>query len=36
MPEQVIFGPLFDRLLSELAAAGVRFTLTTEKVEPLG
>jgi len=36
MSEQAIFGPLFDTLLSELAAAGVRFTLTTEKVEPLG
>jgi len=36
MSEQAIFGPLFDTLVSELAAAGVRFTLTTEKVEPLG
>jgi lysine 6-dehydrogenase len=36
MSEQVIFGPLFDALVSELAAAGVRFTLTTKKVEPLG
>ncbi len=36
MSEQVIFGPLFDTLVSELAAAGVRFTLTTKKVEPLG
>lgn len=36
MSEQAIFGSLFDTLLSELAVAGVRFTLTTEKVEPLG
>jgi lysine 6-dehydrogenase len=36
MSEQVVFGPLFDALVSELAAAGVRFTLTTRKVEPLG
>ena len=36
MSEQAIFGPLFDALLSELAAANVRFTLTTEKVELLG
>ncbi len=27
-PEQVITGPLFDRLLSELAAAGVRIEIT--------
>ena len=36
MSEQVVFGPLFDALVSELAAAGVRFTLTTKTVEPLG
>jgi lysine 6-dehydrogenase len=36
MSEQAVFGPLFDMLVSELAAAGVRFTLTTDKVEPLG
>lgn len=36
MSEQAVFGPLFDMLVSELATAGVRFTLTTEKVEPLG
>ncbi len=36
MSEQVIFGPLFGALVSELAAAGVRFTLTTKTVEPLG
>ena len=36
MSEQAVFGPLFDMLVSELAAAGVRFTLTTTKVEPLG
>jgi len=36
MSEQAVFGPPFDQLVSELAAAGVRFTLTTEKVELLG
>jgi lysine 6-dehydrogenase len=36
MSEQAIAGSLFDALLSELAAADVRFTLTTEKVELLG
>jgi saccharopine dehydrogenase-like NADP-dependent oxidoreductase len=30
-PEQVVTGPLFDRLLAELAAVDVRFELTTEK-----
>jgi lysine 6-dehydrogenase len=35
-PEQVITGPLFDRLVEELAALGVRFEMTTEKVEALG
>ena len=35
-PEQVIIGPLFDRLVDELAAAGVQFELTTEKSETLG
>jgi lysine 6-dehydrogenase len=35
-PEQVIVGPLFDRLVDELAAAGVQFELTTEKTETLG
>jgi len=34
-PEQVVTGPLFDNLVDELAAAGVRFEETTEKVEPL-
>jgi lysine 6-dehydrogenase len=29
-PEQVITGPLFDKLLAELAAANVRFAQTTE------
>jgi lysine 6-dehydrogenase len=32
-PERVIVGPLFDRLLSELAAAGVRFLDTTGTAE---
>jgi len=36
MSEQAVFGPLFDMLVGELSTAGVRFTLTTEKVEPLG
>jgi lysine 6-dehydrogenase len=34
-PEQVVAGPLFDRLVSELAAANVRFELKTEKVKAL-
>jgi lysine 6-dehydrogenase len=34
-PEQIITGPLFYRLLAELAAANVRFEMTTEKVEGL-
>jgi saccharopine dehydrogenase-like NADP-dependent oxidoreductase len=34
-PEQVITGPLFDRLVGELAAVNVRFTATTQQVEPL-
>ncbi len=36
MPEQVITGPLFDKLVSELAAATVKFDITTERVEALG
>jgi lysine 6-dehydrogenase len=32
-PEQVITGPLLDRLLTELAAVNVRFEETTETVE---
>jgi saccharopine dehydrogenase-like NADP-dependent oxidoreductase len=32
-PEQVITGPLLDRLLAELAAVNVRFQETTEAVE---
>lgn len=35
-PEQLITGPLFDRLLDELAAAHIHFDLTEEKIEPLG
>lgn len=35
-PEQVIVGPLFDRLVDELAELGVRFAMRTEKVETLG
>jgi len=35
-PERVITGPLFDRLVQELAAVGVVFELTTEKAEQLG
>lgn len=34
-PERGICGPLFDRLFAQLAAAGIRFELTTEKTEPL-
>ena len=34
-PEQVITGPLFDRLVQELAAVDVRFEMTTEKTEAL-
>ncbi|GIK43554.1 MAG: saccharopine dehydrogenase [Chloroflexota bacterium] len=34
-PEQVITGPRFERLVAELAAAEIRFTLTTERVETL-
>ncbi len=34
-PEQVVTGPLFHKLVDELAAAGVRFDMTTEKVETL-
>lgn len=34
-PEQVIIGPLFDRLVGELAALNVRFDIVTEKVEAL-
>jgi lysine 6-dehydrogenase len=35
MPEQVIVGPLFDTLLDELAAAGVRLEITIEKTKAL-
>jgi lysine 6-dehydrogenase len=35
-PEQVIVGRLFDRLVDELAAAGIQFELTTEKSGTLG
>lgn len=35
-PEQVITGPLFDRLVDELAAADIRFDITVEKIETLG
>jgi hypothetical protein len=31
-PEQVIIGPLFDNLLSELGDVGVRFRETPAKV----
>jgi lysine 6-dehydrogenase len=34
-PEKVIAGPLFDQLVNELAAIGVRFELMTKKVEML-
>jgi lysine 6-dehydrogenase len=32
-PDQLITGPLFDKLLAELAAVNIRFDITTEKVE---
>jgi lysine 6-dehydrogenase len=35
-PEQVITGPLFDRLVGELATANIRFDVTVEKIETLG
>jgi lysine 6-dehydrogenase len=35
LPEQVITGPLFDRLVGELAAADVRFDITVEKVNTM-
>jgi hypothetical protein len=35
-PEKVITGPLFDKLVEELAAVNVRFAVTTEKVGVLG
>jgi lysine 6-dehydrogenase len=34
-PEQVIAGPLFDRLVDELAANGIRFDVTVERTETL-
>ena len=34
-PEKVITGPLFDKLVEELAAANIRFEMTTDKVKAL-
>jgi lysine 6-dehydrogenase len=34
-PEKVITGPLFNRLVSELAGVGIQFTLTTQMAERL-
>jgi lysine 6-dehydrogenase len=34
-PEQVITGPLFDRLVDELAAADIEFDITVEKVNTM-
>jgi lysine 6-dehydrogenase len=34
-PEKIVTGPLFDRLMDELAAAGIRFDLTEETTQPL-
>ena len=34
-PERVITGPLFDRLVDELAAADIRFDITLEKVNTM-
>ena len=30
-PERVVTGPLFDKLVKELAAVGMIFEMTTEK-----
>jgi lysine 6-dehydrogenase len=35
-PEKVIIGPLFDKLVDDLAAVNVLFDMTTERVETLG
>ena len=35
-PEQIVTGPLFDRLVDELAAANIRFDVTVEKVRTMG
>jgi saccharopine dehydrogenase-like NADP-dependent oxidoreductase len=35
-PEQVVTGPLFDRLVEDLAAMNIRFELTIEKGKTLG
>jgi lysine 6-dehydrogenase len=35
-PEQVITGPLFDKLVAELAALNIRFDITLERTETLG
>jgi lysine 6-dehydrogenase len=34
-PEQVISGPLFDKLVDELAGTGIHFDITEEKVQVL-
>lgn len=34
-PEQLVAGPLFQRLLQELAEQQIRFELTTERIDPL-
>jgi lysine 6-dehydrogenase len=34
-PEQFVTGPLFDRLVDELAAAGIRFSLASRSVDIL-
>jgi lysine 6-dehydrogenase len=34
-PEQLVAGPLFDRLLDELAASGIRFDITAEEIRAL-
>ncbi len=36
MPEQVVTGPLFDKLLDELTAVNIQFDITTEKTKSLG
>jgi saccharopine dehydrogenase-like NADP-dependent oxidoreductase len=35
-PEQLIIGPLFERLVVELAAANVHFEVTSECIVKLG
>jgi saccharopine dehydrogenase-like NADP-dependent oxidoreductase len=36
MAEEIVTGPLFDKLVDELAGFNVQFSLTTETGVPLG